>query len=55
MNEDGIKYNYFRWVEKRFGIDKSFSPVSQIIKTLEQKIVFVFRLITTYIDICTIG
>jgi hypothetical protein len=42
MNEDGIKYNYFRWVEKRFGIDKSFSPISQIIKTLEQKISLYF-------------
>jgi len=42
MNEDGIKYNYFRWIEKRFGIDKSFSPISQIIKTLEQKISLYF-------------
>jgi hypothetical protein len=38
MEEDGIKYNYFRWIEKRFGIDKSFSPISPIIRTLEQKI-----------------
>ena len=42
MNEDGIKYNYFRWIEKRFGIDKSFSPISQIIKFLEQKISLYF-------------
>jgi len=42
VNEDGIKYNYFRWIEKRFSIDKSFSPISQIIKTLEQKISLYF-------------
>ena len=35
MEEDGIKYNYFRWIEKRFSFDKSFSPVSPIIKKLE--------------------
>jgi len=35
MEEDGIKYNYFRWIEKRFSFDKSFSPISPIIKKLE--------------------
>jgi hypothetical protein len=35
MEEDGIKYNYFKWVEKRFSFDKSFSPISPIIKKLE--------------------
>ena len=35
MEEDGIKYNYFRWIEKRFSFDKSFSPVSPVIKKLE--------------------
>jgi len=35
MEEDGIKYNYFRWVEKRFSFDKSFSPISPVIKKLE--------------------
>jgi len=35
MEEDGIKYNYFRWIEKRFSFDKSFSPISPVIKRLE--------------------
>ena len=42
IDEDGIKYNYFRWIEKRFGIDKSFSPISPIIKILEQKLSLYF-------------
>ena len=38
MEEDGIKFNYFKWVEKRFSFDKSFSPISPIIKNLELEI-----------------
>jgi len=38
MEENGIKYNYFRWVEKRFSFDKSFSPISPIIKKLETEL-----------------
>lgn len=38
VEKDGIKYNYFKWIEKRFSIDKSFSPISPIIKVLEQKL-----------------
>ena len=43
IEEDGIKYNYFKWVEKRFSLDKSFSPISPIIKKLEEKILFYFE------------
>jgi hypothetical protein len=43
MEKDGIKYNYFRWIEKRFSIDKSFSPISPLIKTLEEKINIYFN------------
>lgn len=38
MEEDGIKFNYFKWIEKRFSFDKSFSPISPIIKNLEIEI-----------------
>lgn len=38
MEEDGIKFNYFKWIEKRFSFDKSFSPISPIIKNLELEI-----------------
>ena len=38
MEEDGIKFNYFKWIEKRFSFDKSFSPISPIIKKLELEI-----------------
>lgn len=43
IEEDGIKYNYFKWVEKRFSLDKSFSPISPIIKKLEEKILVYFE------------
>lgn len=35
VEDDNLKYNYFRWIEKRFSLDKSFSPISPIIKKLE--------------------
>ena len=54
MDDDGIKYNYFRWVEKRFSLDKSFSPISPIIKKLENNINEYFTVkfpnIKTYIN-----
>ena len=43
MEKDNIKYNYFRWIEKRFSIDKSFSPISPLIKTLEEKLNIYFN------------
>jgi hypothetical protein len=36
MNEDGIKYNYFKWITNRFSFDKSFSSVSPFIRKLEK-------------------
>ena len=35
MEEEGIKFNYFKWIDKRFNVEKSFSPVSPVIKKLE--------------------
>ena len=42
MEIDGIKYNYFKWVNNRFSFDKSFSPISPIIKKIESEIVKYF-------------
>jgi hypothetical protein len=38
MEEDGIKYNYFRWIEKRFSLDKSLSPIAPLVKKLESEL-----------------
>jgi len=35
---DNLKYNFFKWLKFRFSIDKSFGPISPLIKKLEQKI-----------------
>ena len=33
---NGINYDYFKWLKNRFTIDKSFGPISPIIKFLEE-------------------
>jgi hypothetical protein len=33
---NGINYDYFKWLKNRFIIDKSFGPISPIIKFLEE-------------------
>ena len=38
MEEEGIKYNYFKWIEKRFSLDKSLSPICPVIKKLESSL-----------------
>jgi hypothetical protein len=54
MDDNGIKFNYFKWIEKRFSLDKSFSPISPIIKNLEVEIEKFFKNkypnITLFID-----
>jgi hypothetical protein len=35
---DNLKYNFFKWLKFRFSIDKSFGPMSPLIKELEKKI-----------------
>ncbi len=49
MNEDGIKYNYFKWVTNRFSFDKSFSSVSPFIRKFETELLEYF--IKKYKDI----
>ena len=38
MEDNGITFNYFKWIEKRFSLDKSFSPVSPVIKRIENEL-----------------
>jgi len=35
---DDLKYNFFKWLKFRFSIDKSFGPISPLIKELENKL-----------------
>ena len=51
IDEEGIKYNYFKWIEKRFSLDKSFSPISPVIKRLEIELARYYK--TRYSNIKT--
>ena len=33
---EGLKYNFFKWLKFRYSIDKSFGPLSPLIKDLEK-------------------
>ena len=37
-DNNGIKYNYYKWLKYRFSIDKSFGPFSSFTKLIEQTI-----------------
>ena len=37
-DNNGIKYNYYKWLKYRFSIDKSFGPVSSFTKLIENNI-----------------
>lgn len=43
MEQNGIKYDYFKWLSNRFSYDKSISPTSNFIKKLEQEILLYFK------------
>jgi len=51
MEEDGIKYNYFKWVDKRFSLDKSFNSISPIIKRLEIELLNYYKKKYSKVDI----
>lgn len=37
-NDNGIKYNYYKWLKYRFSINKSFGPFSSFTKLIEKNI-----------------
>jgi len=37
-DDNGIKYNYYKWLKYRFSIDKSFGPFSSFTKLIEKNI-----------------
>jgi len=37
-DDNGIKYNYYKWLKCRFSIDKSFGPLSQFTKLIEKNV-----------------
>lgn len=53
-DNDGIKYNYYKWLKYRFSIDKSFGPFSsftnQIEKIIHVKLVDYYKNITININ-----
>ena len=43
IEENGIKFNYFKWIDKRFTLDKSINSSSPLIKIMEEKIINYFK------------
>jgi hypothetical protein len=43
IKKNDIIFNYFKAINKKFTLDKSFSPISPLIKTLEEKILKYYK------------